>query len=66
MKRKMESIRNGITLDNKLTSPCAILITRQLNELVGYDISPKLSKVKGKSVLRNEEIKALKRKYCFK
>ena len=62
MKRKMESIRNGITLDNKLTyHRVPILITRQLNELVGYDISLKLSKVKGRSVLRNEEIKALKR-----
>lgn len=62
MKRKMESIRNGITLDNKLTyHSVPILITRQLNELVGYDISLKLSKVKGRSVLRNEEIKALKR-----
>lgn len=59
MKRKMESIRNGITLDNKLTyHRVPILITRQLNELVGYDISLKLSKVKGRSVLRNEEIKA--------
>lgn len=62
MKRKMESIRNGITLDNKLTyHRVPILITRQLNELVGYDISLKLSKVKGRSVLRNEEIKVLKR-----
>ena len=62
MKRKMESIRNGITLDNKLTyHRVPILITRQLNKLVGYDISLKLSKVKGRSVLRNEEIKALKR-----
>ena len=62
MKRKMESIRNGITLDNKLTyHRVPILITRQLNELVGYDISLKLSKVKSRSVLRNEEIKALKR-----
>ena len=39
----------------------SILITRQLNELVGYDISLKLSTIKGISVLRNEEIKALKR-----
>ena len=62
MTRKMESIRNGITLDNKLTyHRVPILITRQLNELVGYDISLKLSKVKSRSVLRNEEIKALKR-----
>ena len=62
MTRKMESIRNEITLDNKLTyHGVPILITRQLNKLVGYDISLKLSTVKGRSVLRNEEIKALKR-----
>ena len=60
--RKMESIRKEITLDNKLTyHGVPILITRQLNKLVGYDISLKLSTVKGRSVLRNEEIKALKR-----
>ena len=62
MTRKMESIRNEITLDNKLTyHGTPVLITRQLNKLVGYDISLKLSTVKGRSVLRNEEIKALKR-----
>ena len=62
MTRKMESIRKEITLDNKLTyHSVPILITRQLNKLVGYDISLKLSTVKGRSVLRNEEIKALKR-----
>ena len=62
MTRKMESIRKEITLDNKLTyHGVPILITRQLNKLVGYDISLKLSTVKGRSVLRNEEIKALKR-----
>ena len=62
MTRKMESIRNEITLDNKLTyHGVPILITRQLNKLVGYDISLKLSTVKGRSVLRNEEIKALKK-----
>ena len=62
MTRKMESIRNEITLDNKLTyHGVPILITRQLNKLVGYDISLKLSTVKGRSVLRNEEIKVLKR-----
>ena len=62
MTRKMESIRNEITLDNKLTyHGVPVLITRQLNKLVGYDISLKLSTVKGRSVLRNEEIKALKR-----
>jgi hypothetical protein cdivTM_05275 len=62
MTRKTESIRNEITLDNKLTyHGVPILITRQLNKLVGYDISLKLSTVKGRSVLRNEEIKALKR-----
>lgn len=62
MKRKMESIRKEITLDNKLTyHGVPILITRQLNKLVGYDISLKLSTIKGRSVLRNEEIKALKR-----
>lgn len=62
MTRKMESIRKEITLDNELTyHGVPILITRQLNKLVGYDISLKLSTVKGRSVLRNEEIKALKR-----
>ena len=62
MTRKMESIRNEITLDNKLTyHGVPILITRQLNKLVGYDISLKLSKVKGRSVLRNEKVKALKK-----
>ena len=62
MTRKMESIRKEITLDNKLTyHGVPILITRQLNKLVGYDISLKLATVKGRSVLRNEEIKALKR-----
>ena len=62
MTRKMESIRKEITLDNKLTyHGVPILITRQLNKLVGYDISLKLSTVKGRSVLRNEEIKALKK-----
>ena len=62
MTRKMESIRKEITLDNKLTyHGVPILITRQLNKLVGYDISLKLSTIKGRSVLRNEEIKALKR-----
>lgn len=60
MTRKMESIRNEITLDNKLTyHGVPVLITRQL--LVGYDISLKLSKVKGRSVLRNEKVKALKK-----
>ena len=62
MTRKMESIRNEITLDNKLTyHGTPVLITRQLNKLVGYDISLKLSKVKGRSVLRNEKVKALKK-----
>lgn len=62
MTRKMESIRKEITLDNKLTYyGVPILITRQLNKLVGYDISLKLSTIKGRSVLRNEEIKVLKR-----
>ena len=46
MTRKMESIRKEITLDNKLTyHGVPILITRQLNKLVGYDISLKLSTV---------------------
>jgi hypothetical protein cdivTM_05275 len=62
MTRKMESIRNEITLDNKLTyHGTPILITRQLNKLVGYDISLKLSKVKGRSILRNEKVKELKK-----
>ena len=62
MTRKMESIRNEITLDNKLTyHGVPILITRQLNKLVGYDISLKLSTVKGRSVLRNEKMKELKK-----
>ena len=62
MTRKMESIRNEITLDNKLTyHGVPILITRQLNKLVGYDISLKLSKVKGRSILRNEKVKELKK-----
>ena len=65
MTRKMESIRNEITLDNKLTyHGTPVLITRQLNKLVGYDISLKLSKVKGRSVLRNEKVKALKKRKC--
>ena len=62
MTRKMESIRNEITLDNKLTyHGTPVLITRQLNKLVGYDISLKLSTVKGRSVLRNEKMKELKK-----
>ena len=62
MTRKMESIRNEITLDNKLTyHGTPVLITRQLNKLVGYDISLKLSKVKGRSILRNEKVKELKK-----
>lgn len=62
MTRKMESIRNEITLDNKLTyHGVPVLITRQLNKLVGYDISLKLSKVKGRSILRNEKVKELKK-----
>ena len=62
MTRNMESIRNEITLDNKLTyHGTPVLITRQLNKLVGYDISLKLSKVKGRSILRNEKVKELKK-----
>ena len=62
MTRKMESIRNEITLDNKLTyHGTPVLITRQLNKLVGYDISLKLSKVKGRSILRNEKVKELRK-----
>ena len=62
MTRKMESIRKEITLDNKLTYyGVPILITRQLNKLVGYDISLKLSTIKGRSILRNEKVKELKK-----
>lgn len=62
MVREIDCIRNEITLDNKLTyHGVPILITRQLNKLVGYDISLKLSAVKGRSVIRNEEVKDLKK-----